>query len=388
MATSVIQVTNVAPTSTQEQMETLFGFLGPIAEIKVYPTIMNSSVKTTKVVYVRYSDYSCVGAAQHLSNTVFIDRALMCIPYKEGIVPDEATAMQYLFPATSASHIPGMSAGNEPAKIEDMRKTIYVGNLDSQVVNSEQLTSFFSTCGTVKNVRLGGDETQPIRFAFVEFTSLESAQSAMQLNGMNFCERPLLINALNSAIVKPPPGSKPPADATAREIDEAMRRVREAQTLITKALEGDSKSGKKRSRSRSRSRDRHRRRRSRSRDRSRRRRSRSRSHGRSRRSRSRSHRSRRRSRSRSRDRRRKRTRSRSPRKKSGSRSPSKKSSKSHRKDRKRDRDRDRDRDHKRSKHKDEKKTAGENGTEADEKASEAAEKNGAPAPPAPEPVET
>ena len=39
---------------------------------------------TTKVAFVKFRDPSCVGVSQHLTSTVFIDRALMCVPYTEG----------------------------------------------------------------------------------------------------------------------------------------------------------------------------------------------------------------------------------------------------------------------------------------------------------------
>lgn len=35
--TKVVQVTNVSPSTTSEQMRTLFGFLGTIEELKLFP---------------------------------------------------------------------------------------------------------------------------------------------------------------------------------------------------------------------------------------------------------------------------------------------------------------------------------------------------------------
>lgn len=36
-STNVVQVTNVSPSTTSEQMRTLFGFLGSIEELKLFP---------------------------------------------------------------------------------------------------------------------------------------------------------------------------------------------------------------------------------------------------------------------------------------------------------------------------------------------------------------
>lgn len=39
---------------------------------------------SSKVCYIKYRDPSSVGVAQHLTNTVFIDRALIVVPCAEG----------------------------------------------------------------------------------------------------------------------------------------------------------------------------------------------------------------------------------------------------------------------------------------------------------------
>ncbi|XP_078658107.1 uncharacterized protein LOC144903619 isoform X16 [Branchiostoma floridae x Branchiostoma belcheri] len=394
--TKVIQVTNVAPAATKEQMQTLFSFLGKIDEIKLYPEDISVPV-TSKVCYVKYDDPTNCGVAQHLTNTVFIDRALIVVPCQDGVIPDEAKALQLAAPANAvAGMIPGGGApaasallptpapianpllaaagvggevlgatladqdilgaffpesvskdvlgsgmgdqlpplpGNvDPSKIDEIRRTVYVGNLDSATVTAEQLLNFFQQVGEVKYVRMAGDETQPTRFAFVEFADQTSVAKALQYNGIMFGNRPLKINHSNNAIVKPQTQTP---EAQRREIEEAMKRVRDAEALITAAIEPEKptlrssevseKKEDKRRRSRSRSRSYSRRRRSRSRSprRSRSRRSRSRSRHRRSRSRSPKRRSRspRRRRSRSRERR-----SRSRSRRSPSKSPARRHS--------------------------------------------------------------
>ncbi|KAM4720379.1 splicing regulatory glutamine/lysine-rich protein 1 isoform 2-T2 [Anableps anableps] len=240
---------------------------------------------------------------------------------------------------------PPLIGNVDPSKIDEIRRTVYVGNLNSQTTTAEQLLEFFKQVGDVKFVRMAGDETQPTRFAFVEFVEQDSVARALTLNGVMFGDRPLKVNHSNNAIVKPPELTP---QAAAKELESVMKRVREAQSTIAAAIEPEIK---KRSSSRS-----QRSRRSRSRTRSR-------SHSRSRRKRSRSkHRPAQRSwpggdshssrsghrrRSRSRDRRharsrsrghkrRSRDRSRSPRRKARSPSP-KRSKREKRRERSRDR---------------------------------------------------
>ncbi|XP_012720894.2 splicing regulatory glutamine/lysine-rich protein 1 isoform X2 [Fundulus heteroclitus] len=389
--TAVVQVTNLSSAVSSEQMRTLFGFLGDIEELRLYPPDNTPLSFSSKVCYIKYRDPSSVGVAQHLTNTVFIDRALIVVPCAEGKIPEEAKALSLLAPAAPVpSLIPGggllpipapaplqsMSplqnlslplvsritavldptasalsqpplVGNvDPSKIDEIRRTVYVGNLNSQTTTAEQLLEFFKQVGDVKFVRMAGDETQPTRFAFVEFVEQESVARALTLNGVMFGDRPLKVNHSNNAIVKPPELTP---QAAAKELENVMKRVREAQSTIAAAIEPAE--SKKRSSSRSqRSRRSRSRTRSRSPSRSRRKRSRSKhrpaqrswpgadSHasrsGHKRRSRSRD---RRHARSRSRGhKRRSRDRSKSPRRKPRSPSP-KRSKREKRRERSRDR---------------------------------------------------
>lgn len=250
-----------------------------------------------------------------------------------------------LDPTASVLAQPPLMGNVDPSKIDEIRRTVYVGNLNSQTTTAEQLLEFFKQVGDVKFVRMAGDETQPTRFAFVEFVEQESVARALTLNGVMFGDRPLKVNHSNNAIVKPPELTP---QAAAKELENVMKRVREAQSTIAAAIEPETK---KRSSSRSqRSRRSHSRSRSRSHSKARRKRSRS-KHRTSQRSLpggdSHSSRSSHRRRSRSRDRRRSRSRSRGHkhRSKDRSRSPRRKakspSPKRSKREKKRERSRDR-----------------------------------------------
>ncbi|XP_026881177.2 splicing regulatory glutamine/lysine-rich protein 1 isoform X2 [Electrophorus electricus] len=354
LGTAVIQITNLSASVNSEQMRTLFGFLGDIEELRLYPPDNTPLSFSSKVCYIKYREPSSVGVAQHLTNTVFIDRALIVVPCAEGKIPEEAKALSLLAPAAPvATLMPGggllpipspvqlqnlglplpargpqppsrdtsvaaVSAtppqppimGNvDPSKIDEIRRTVYVGNLNSQTTTAEQLMEFFKQVGEVKFVRMAGDETQPTRFAFVEFANQESVARALAFNGVMFGDRALKINHSNNAIVKPPELTP---QAAAKELEDVMKRVREAQSTIAAAIEpGESKSKRSSSKSRHSRRSRSS---SRSRSHSRRKRSHSRHRGRlSGRSRQRTSdsRSSHKKRSRSRERRHSRTRSRS-----------------------------------------------------------------------------
>ncbi|XP_023366657.1 splicing regulatory glutamine/lysine-rich protein 1 isoform X3 [Otolemur garnettii] len=399
--TAVIQVTNLSSAVTSEQMRTLFSFLGEIEELRLYPPDNAPLAFSSKVCYVKFRDPSSVGVAQHLTNTVFIDRALIVVPCAEGKIPEESKALSLLAPApTMTSLMPGAGLlpiptpnplttlgvslsslgaipaaaldpnittlgeipqpplmGNvDPSKIDEIRRTVYVGNLNSQTTTADQLLEFFKQVGEVKFVRMAGDETQPTRFAFVEFADQNSVPRALAFNGVMFGDRPLKINHSNNAIVKPPEMTP---QAAAKELEEVMKRVREAQSFISAAIEPESgksnerKGGRSRSHSRSKSR------------------SSSKSHSRRKRSQSK-HRSR--SHNRSRSRQKDRRRSRSPHKKrSKSRERRKSRSRSHSRDKRKDtrekvkervkekdREKERDKEREREKEREKEKERGKN----------------------------
>ncbi|XP_050965070.1 splicing regulatory glutamine/lysine-rich protein 1 isoform X3 [Labeo rohita] len=260
--TNVIQITNLSSAVSSDQMRTLFGFLGDIEELRLYPPDNAPLSFSSKVCYIKYREPSSVGVAQHLTNTVFIDRALIVVPCAEGKIPEEAKALSLLAPAAPVTSL--MSGGGllpipSPATLQNS-------------TTAEQLLKFFKQVGDVKFVRMAGDETQPTRFAFVEFADQESVARALTFNGVMFGDRPLKINHSNNAIVKPPELTP---QAAAKELEDVMKKVREAQSTIAAAIEPENKNSSsgsrrsRRSRSRSRSPSHSRRKRSRSRHRGR-----------------------------------------------------------------------------------------------------------------------
>ncbi|XKL61455.1 hypothetical protein PGB90_008512 [Kerria lacca] len=332
MGTKVIQVTNIAPQATRDQMQTLFGYIGKIEEIRLYPTIREVSLPVqSRICYVKYFDSAWVGVAQHLTNTVFIDRALIVTPYqaKGGEIPDEYRALDI---AAQANVIPGLYPSDpklpahivnqiegippnqvitthdpvlvsnglplypplpityDARRIEEIRRTLLVINVDDSI-SGEQLVEFFQKAGDVKYIRFCTRDNDSNKYALIEFSEQNSIIPGLKLNGTELAGKIIQIYHSTQAIAKPMAKSN---EAAQREIEEAMTRVKEAQSMISAAIDpviGILSKDKKRSRSNSRSR----------------RRSRSRSHRRSssrsskyrHRSRSRSHRSKhRRSRSR------------------------------------------------------------------------------------------
>lgn len=115
--TKVVQITNIAPQATKDQMQNLFGNIGKIEEIRLYPTIRDVSCPVySRICYVKYFESSCVAVAQHMTNTVFIDRALIICAVSSGYIPDEYKALEI---TNNGTTVPGLHAAdvNLPAEV-------------------------------------------------------------------------------------------------------------------------------------------------------------------------------------------------------------------------------------------------------------------------------
>jgi len=381
---NLILVTNIAPQATRDQMNTLFSFVGRVEELKLYPSVRDASINIEcRCCFVRFSDPSSVPITQHLNNTVFIDRAVIVTPVIDNVIPDEtmgiilsqrvqtqqqqtggggvvgvkgdsgeiegpataelagiADAGEFQDPRLEAAGLPPYPAlppDTAAFLVNEVRRTVVVINVDS-TISAQQCMEFFSAeAGEVKFFRYCTRNNDPLKYALIEFSERTSVVPAMLMSGRQLGNSVITVTHAIEAIAKPQAKSN---EAAQREIEEAMTKVKEAQSLVSAAVDplmgmlgGTASAGTTARSSRTRSRSR-----SRSRRRSR---SRGKSSYSSRRSRSRDRDSRRRSRSRER---RRRSRSRDRHRRSRSRDSRRKRSKSrdrHRRPRSKSRDRDR-----------------------------------------------
>ena len=60
----------------------------------------------SRICFIKFFDRDAVGVAQHLTNTVFIDRALIVVPFTGGEMVDEPTAMDIM---NSSGAMPGFN---------------------------------------------------------------------------------------------------------------------------------------------------------------------------------------------------------------------------------------------------------------------------------------
>ncbi|KAF4796693.1 splicing regulatory glutamine/lysine-rich protein 1-like protein [Turdus rufiventris] len=112
---------------------------------------------------------------------------------------------------------PPIMGNVDPSKIDEIRRTVYVGNLNSQ--------------GTLFDLRHSTARISVLHSSFPLTLCRYKRNHSGESNSMRF-----KINHSNNAIVKPPEMTP---QAAAKELEEVMKRVREAQSFISAAIEPD-----------------------------------------------------------------------------------------------------------------------------------------------------
>ncbi|EYC44484.1 hypothetical protein Y032_0460g1866 [Ancylostoma ceylanicum] len=116
----ILQVSNISVTATKDQIFTMFQYIGRIEEMKVYPSDMNiTSSTTSKCAFIKYDDDRAVEVGQHLTNTVLIDRAIVCAPFLQSTIPDEATFINSGGPVTAGQRQLPPHVTNKVQELED-----------------------------------------------------------------------------------------------------------------------------------------------------------------------------------------------------------------------------------------------------------------------------
>ncbi|CAI5443673.1 unnamed protein product [Caenorhabditis angaria] len=271
----ILHVANISMAATRDHVYNMFNYIGKIEDLKIYPSEGNvTSSTTSKSAFVKFDEERSVEVGQHLTNVVLVDMAIICIPYLQSVIPDEATffnsggsvtAGQRQLPPHCSNKIqeigdgtsllltvdptleqlglpqyPALPGDTDSAKVEEIRRTIYVGNLPKGVDGNKVMEFFNMYVGEVMYVRLAkGSEGLPCAYAYIEFSQQTSIPIALQNNGIDFHGRQLRIQHSRVAILKP----QQKTDSQAlEEVEEAIRLGRTG---------GDDSSSRDRRRSRS-----------------------------------------------------------------------------------------------------------------------------------------
>ena len=284
--TSVVQVTNIAPQATRDQMVTLFSFVGRVEDCRLYPSVRDAGVSvTSRCCFVKFADQNSVAVTLHLNNTVFIDRAIIITPVSGDAMPDENEGLMMAMAVQAqqgnagtvngasggrtgpgndakvlaanpglvtttpegliATHDPSLADDGLPAfpllpgtlpvsQIEEIRRTVTVAGLDSTVSAQQCMEFFADNAGEVKYFRYCTRASDSIKYALVEFTERCSLLKALKLDGSTLGTTAIQVVHSTENIQKPQQKSN---EAAQKEIEEAMSKVKEANCLVSAAVD-------------------------------------------------------------------------------------------------------------------------------------------------------
>jgi hypothetical protein len=216
------------------------GYLGKVEDIKIYarypttrllahgPIVLTPGSNVfdcsphhsdgVQEALVTFSNPQDSSTALLLTGTELADRTLVVVhhPFSVASLPGSssqlstATTSKVSAPVQEAADIAAAaSIPGDSSKQDEPSTTVYVGNLNPSVTQQE-LAALFEPCGqtgmrdrcecketicsdvgSLVQVRISGDTNQLTRYAFVEFTTAESAAVALEKNGTSLRDRPL-----------------------------------------------------------------------------------------------------------------------------------------------------------------------------------------------------
>eukprot|EP00462_Mataza_sp_D1_P020284 CAMPEP_0175140630 /NCGR_PEP_ID=MMETSP0087-20121206/11626_1 /TAXON_ID=136419 /ORGANISM="Unknown Unknown, Strain D1" /LENGTH=422 /DNA_ID=CAMNT_0016423895 /DNA_START=129 /DNA_END=1397 /DNA_ORIENTATION=+ len=239
MADCTVIVSNISPQLEENHLRELFECCGTIAHLALNKALGTCTVAFAESTHAR--------AAVFLSGTTLGDRPLTVAiappPQPQMPVPPQFNAAAGINPQRLAM-INGPPGGNpggmlpnvqyapnpndlamqNEKKMEEVARTVYIGNVNCSLPDAQLREYLTQTCGPIVIMKMAGETVgKPSRFAFVEFTTVEAAQKCITIDGAPLAGLNLKIRKANNAILKP---SAPPASVAAgKDVSEIMRKV-------------------------------------------------------------------------------------------------------------------------------------------------------------------
>ena len=219
-STKVIQITNIAPQATRDQMHTLFHSIGKIEDLRLYPSIRDASVQIkSRCCFLKFVDPASLQLSLHMTNTVFIDRAIVVQPFINGDIPDEWSGLEFANSSQAKGdtslppHVvntteddliktddpnladsglpsfPPLPAATSTKLIEEIRRTVTIIDIDPALSAQAVIEYFGKGAGEVKYFRWCTKEDDERKMALLEFTDYGAVIPAMRLNDTMMGER-------------------------------------------------------------------------------------------------------------------------------------------------------------------------------------------------------
>jgi len=242
--TYVVQVANLAITTKEDDIRHMFGYIGRIDEVQMYPRNVSLMPVPTKVAFIKFRHRRDAAVALHLTNAILVDKLIQVIPWREDEMPTEAIALQSLFPGQQV----GATFGAQPPKLEtvlcdaglpppptipttvdadirdQIQRTVHMKGINPQTTTvSDVLDHMQDHAGEVKYVTLAGEgDFVEECDAYVEFGTLQGVLGALKMENLTIKDKTFTVECARCAILKSTLKPKTSAEA-AVEIAEALK---------------------------------------------------------------------------------------------------------------------------------------------------------------------
>jgi len=252
----LVRVEQVSSLATKAQLDGLFALCGEVSTLQLYTSAADLQLQQLappRIAYVSFKTEDGALVAQHLVNEPFLDRNMKATRVEEiepGLTPAEPNAggvelkglvelmekkrqgvplgmapgalsggIQTVVPSgvpmvnsfskidTTKTNVENNApmAGVDPRKVDEVKRTVYVGNLAPNITHDALLT-FFRSAGDIVHVKV--TTAGQANFAFIEFASQEMANKAIQFNGTNLGDRMIAVKFSKHPHVKSKPGTR------------------------------------------------------------------------------------------------------------------------------------------------------------------------------------
>jgi RNA recognition motif-containing protein len=181
-----IYVTGLDSSLSEAQVLDFFSGSGQVTNYR----FCGDATAPQRFAFIEFADPNMASAAVQMTGTVLGKYPIRISPSKSAI--------------QNAAPRPNYS--NE--QLDQISRTIHVGNLDVQVTDSYIRAIFERSSGPIARIALAGETSYASRFAFIEFFSRECAQDALKMNGVIVAGKQIRVNMSRSPIMTntgPPP---------------------------------------------------------------------------------------------------------------------------------------------------------------------------------------
>lgn len=174
-----VYITDVDSSIMEQRLAATFAGCGPIIDCR----ICGERTSRTRFAFIEFASELGARAALRFDGTVLGAFAINVTPSRTAIVP---VNNQFL-PKSEEER-------------EAVARTVYVTNIHKAVDQDSLLSFFESLCGPVYKVRMLGDASHQTKIAFLEFTTLAGATTALQCTGMRLGSLAVRVSASKTPV--------------------------------------------------------------------------------------------------------------------------------------------------------------------------------------------